>query len=286
MSNELTPLMSDSRLALPHRRIALFALLLIAMSCSGLLHAQAGRTVPADGPAAARQLVESAYEQRRTKSMKVEMTMRLVDKQREWVRSALLFSKQQNNIDDNQLFKFTAPADLAGSSVLTREQHTGEDDQWVYVPAYHTVRRIPAANRADAYLGTDYFYEDVLDPHWDDYSFQRLGEEKVGEFNCVRIEGTPTAPKLKSSSAYSKTTYWIEPQRKIIVKQEYLDKSGRLLKRLTNSQLKVYGTYHLWDHSVIENLQTNHKTVTEILKREVDVPVDDEVFTQKALKRG
>jgi hypothetical protein len=175
---------------------------------------------------------------------------------------------------------------MSGSSVLTREQHESDDAQWVYVPAYHTVRRIPPSNRGDAYLGTDYFYEDVLDPRWDDYSYKQRGETKVNEYQCIQVEATPKTEKLLKSTGYSRTVYCIEPKLKVIVQQEYFDKSGKPLKRLVNSKLKLYGTYQLWDHSVMENLQTKHKTITEIVKRDVDGGLDDNLFTQKALKRG
>jgi hypothetical protein len=236
--------------------------------------------------ATARAVVEAAYDQRRTQAMKAEMSMVLVDSGREWRRSALLFIKRINTVDDVQLFKFIAPADLAGSAVLTREQHKNDDDQWVYVPAYHTVRRIPAANRGDAYLGTDFFYEDVLDPRWNDYAFREVGRKKLDGFDCVAIESVPTSARLKASTAYSKSVFWVETKRSIIVQQEFYDKSGKLLKRLKNSSLKQYGKYLLWDQTAMENVQTHHKTLTKVTRRQVDISLPEDIFTPKSLKRG
>ncbi len=247
---------------------------------------QAQPAPKAESPGAGRQLLEDAYHQRRSISMRTEMKMTLVEGSRTWERTAVLFSKRQNEVDDFQLIRFTAPPEMSGSSVLTREQHSSDDAQWVYVPAYHTVRRIPPSNRGDAYLGTDYFYEDVLDPRWDEYSYKLLGEAKVDDMECTQVETTPTSDKLLKSTAYSRTVYCVEPKLKVIVQQEFYDKSGKLLKRLVNSKLKQYGPYQLWDYSVMENVQTKHKTITEILKREVDGDLDDNLFTQKALKRG
>jgi hypothetical protein len=256
----------------------------LALLLWAMLGAKPAAPAEAD-PAAARKLVEAAYDQRRVVTMRTEMTMTLVDGAREWIRSAQQLVKRRTEIDDDQLFLFTAPAELAGSAVLTRERREGEDDQWVYVPAYHTVRRIPAANRGDAYLGTDFFYEDVLDPRWDEYAFREIAREVVGPYACVLIEAVPSAA-ARSHTAYSRTVYWVDPQRLLIVRQDYWDHSGKLLKRLQHSELRTYVRYRLWDHTVMENLQTRHKTTIVVRRREVDVPLPDDVFTQKALKRG
>lgn len=234
----------------------------------------------------AKQLVSAAYAQRRPASMQSEMTMQLVDGDRTWTREALLYLKQRNAAEDDQLFKFTAPPELRGSAVLSREHSEGEDDQWVYVPAYHTVRRIAGGSRGEAYLGTDFSYEDVLTPRWDEHRYRMIGKERVDPYDCVQVESTPMTERAKSDTAYSRIVYWIEPRLSVIVQQEHRDKQGKLLKRLRNSRLTRYGKYAFWDYSVMENVQSGHRTITTIRRRSVDAALSDDLFTQRSLKRN
>lgn len=239
----------------------------------------------ADESPTPRTLLDAAIAQRRVPSMRVELQMNITDAGREWVRTAVLTSRQGKIGTQQELFSFRSPADLAGSAVLTREEAGAEAAQWVYIPAYHTARRIPSANKGEAYLGTDYFYEDVLDPRWDDYSLKSMGVETLDKTTVHKIEALPQGD-LVASTAYARTVYWLDTTRKLIIKQEYYDRKGKLLKRLTNASLKSYGSYLLWDAAIMENVQTGHKTVTQVLKRDLQAQIPDDTFTVKALKRA
>jgi hypothetical protein len=217
--------------------------------------------------------------------MRVEMRMTIVDGSRQWQRTATLESKQGRIGTQVQRFTFRTPADLEGSSVLTQEEGGGDPAQWVYIPAYHTARRIAASQRGDAYLGTDYFYEDVLDRRWDDYRYQDLGSATLDGSTVATVEATPASDSIKRISPYSRTVYFVDAARKVVLREEYYDRAGKLVKRLTNSALKQYGKYLLADEATMENVQTGHKTISTVTKREVDAAISDDIFTVRALKR-
>jgi len=232
-----------------------------------------------------RQIVQSAYEQKRVPTMRVEIRMTIVEGSRQWQRTATLESRQGPTGTQAQRFTFRTPPDLEGSSVLTVEDGGEDPAQWVYIPAYHTSRRIAASQRGEAYLGTDYFYEDVLDKRWDEYRYQELGSETVAGRAVTKVEAAPASESLKRIAPYSRTVYYVDPEQKVIVREEYYDKAGKLLKRLTNAALKPYGRYLLWDEATIENVQTGHKTTSWITRRDVEVRLSEDVFTVRALKR-
>jgi hypothetical protein len=257
----------------------------VAASCAVVVVAAVGADRAAAQALSPRQLVEAAYEQERVPTMRVEMRMTIVDGPRQWQRTATLESKQGRIGTQVQRFTFRSPADLEGSCVLTQEEGGADPAQWVYIPAYHTARRIAASQRGEAYLGTDYFYEDVLDRRWDDYRYQDLGSETLDGSAVAKVEATPASDSLKRSSPYSRTVYFIDAARKVVLREEYYDKAGKLLKRLTNGTLKPYGRYLLADEATMENLQTGHKTISRVTRREVDADISDDIFTVRALKR-
>jgi hypothetical protein len=255
------------------------AVVTAAVACHGLGDRPIAQT------RSGRALVEAAYEQKRVPAMRTEVRMVIVDGERQWQRTATIESRQGKNGNQSQRFTFRTPADLAGSTVLTLEEGAGDPAQWAYIPAYHTARRISASQRGEAYLGTDYSYYDVLDRRWDDYRYTDLGSEVVDGTNTTRVEAAPAADRLQRLIPYSRTIYFVDPVRNVVVREDHFDRQGKLLKRLTNAALVRHSRYLLWDHTTMENLQTGHKTISTITRREVDIPIPDDVFTVRALKR-
>ena len=56
-----------------------------------------------------------------------------------------------------RLITFSSPSDMSGVGTLTVERGAGSDDLWVYLPAMRRVRRLVASNRADPWVGSDFF---------------------------------------------------------------------------------------------------------------------------------
>lgn len=217
----------------------------------------------------------------------LDITMTLVDAEgKERSRTATLYTKQKSGMDDMRLIRFHTPADIAKSAVLTIENSDRDNDQWVYLPAYHTTRRIATANRSDNYMGTDFAYEDITDPRIDEYQYSVLRQEKHRETECVVIESIPTAEKLVKETAYSKTVSWVDPKKFVTLKQEFHNKKGELFKILTNLELKQYGEKYRWQRTEMENIQTKHKTTNEVTDRKLNTGLKDNMFTQRYLKRG
>ena len=171
--------------------------------------------------------------------VQVEMTL-INASGRRHVRTATLYQKQKNDVDDMRLIRFHTPPDMAKNGVLTIENNDRDNDQWTYLPAYHTVRRIAPSNRRDTYMGTDFAYEDVTDRKLDEYQFKILREEEYNANACVVIESIPTVPKLKKETGYSKTISWVDPVKYVILKEEFYGQNQKLFKVLTNSNLQQY----------------------------------------------
>jgi len=216
-----------------------------------------------------------------------QLKMTLIDAGgRRHVRTATFYQKQKNDVDDMRLIRFHSPPDLAENGVLTIENSNRDNDQWTYLPAYHTVRRIAPANRSDTYMGTDFAYEDVTDRKLDEYQFKILGKEEYKGNDCVIIESIPAAPKLKKETGYSKIISWVDPVRYVIFKEEYYDRNQKLFKTLTNTGLQKYDSKYRFQRMEMVNVQTNHHTVIEVNSRKINSGIPDKIFTVRYLKRG
>ncbi|MBI4651888.1 outer membrane lipoprotein-sorting protein, partial [Candidatus Desantisbacteria bacterium] len=217
-----------------------------------------------------------------------EIKMTLINKDdRTWIRIATFYTKKIDKDNNKIFFRFHSPADLAGSGVLTIENKNGEDDQWMYVPAYHTARRIPAASRSDQYMGTDFYYEDVITPRVEEYEYKITGEEKINGTNCSILEGIPVSERLKKESGYGRVVSFVDTEKFMILKQDlYSKKDGTLIKQLTNYELRNYNGFLRWGKREMLTLKTGHRTIVEYTKQEINKGVSDEYFTMRYLKRG
>ncbi|EED33972.1 Patched family protein [gamma proteobacterium NOR5-3] len=182
---------------------------------------------------------------------------------------------------------FTAPANIRDTAVLTWDYpNTTEDDQWLYLSALRKVRRIPAADRGDYFMGTDFSFEDMkldgqLSP--DDYDYRLLASDREGFY---RLEALPKTEAIAKELGYSKTEAMVDAQTWVVVQADFWDVRGEHLKTLRAEDVREVDGILTRHRLLMSNHQTGHST--ELLFSEVDYlsPIDEQLFTQQALKRG
>jgi hypothetical protein len=67
---------------------------------------------------------------------------------------------------------------------------------------------------------------------------------------------------------------------------EYYDRTGRLLKVLTNAGLQRLGKYRRWTTTRVRDVTRNHETVVTVTERRLDSGLGDEYFSVSYLERG
>lgn len=186
---------------------------------------------------------------------------------------------------------YTAPANVRGTGFLTFDypDTAEEDDQWLYLPALRKVRRIPASNRGDAFLGTDFSYEEIKSENkvgLQDYQFRVIGQEEVNGAICHVVEGTAANAEIASELGYSKAVWRIDPIIWISRKSDYWDVNGNHLKTIEN--LKIEQIDAVW--TVLQVRASNHKSghTTLLTSSNVDYQSDvpERLFSQRTLVRG
>lgn len=185
---------------------------------------------------------------------------------------------------------YTDPANVKDTGFLTYDypDPEKEDDQWLYLPALRRVRRISSSNRGDYYLGTDLTYEDIkLDTRLsDEMSWTRVGEEDIKGVPCILIEGIPHTPEIAEELGYSKYHAWVDPSIWMVRKNTAWDTNGNSLKTVSwEDFIEVDGIWAV-QRMFTENHKTGHSTIMEFSHIDFTTPIDDDKFTERALKRG
>ena len=263
-------------------------LALLAVAVSGLLAALTGAPPhAADDADGARELIRRVVRESRAEDETVAIRMELIDAKGQVRRRATsIYTKKRSAAASSRLIRFHEPPDLARSAILTVERTDGDADQWIYLPAYHAARRVASTNRGDTWMGTDFTYEDIADVKIEQYDYALLRHETLEQVRCAVIEAVPADRTLKEQSAYSRTIYWIDPAESVALKMEYYDRTGRLLKVLTNAGLQRLGKYRRWTTTRVRDVTRNHETVVTVTERRLDSGLGDEYFSVSYLERG
>jgi len=234
-----------------------------------------------DGEAIMRAVIDQAS----ARDEVVDVRMRLVDANgKERLRTATLYTKKKTGPEENmRLIRFATPPDLAGSGILSQEQPERRAEHWLYMPAYHASRRIASVNASDTWMGTDFAYDDILDPRIADHLYVVRGEEKVGGVACTVLEATPRDPR---DAPYAKRVYWIDRAKSVTHRIEYYDRAGAPFKTLTNDDLVLVGGRYRWRRGEMVNSRKQHRTLLEFSNWRIDQGVEDRFFTVRYLERG
>jgi outer membrane lipoprotein-sorting protein len=242
-------------------------------------------------PAGAQSGLEIMKEQERrhqAKSEESRIKVTLVDPSgKEKERELEIVSSRDQAGLSRVLLKFLGPPDIRNTGLLTWEQPADkEDDQWLYLPATRTPKRIASSSKKNAFMGTDLAYEDLRPEDLDAHTYNVLREEDLGGQKCWVIEALPSTDKEKLESGYGKRVFWVRQDLHLTVQTEFYNKSDKLFKKATLSDLADVGG-GVWRAKTVrvETLDRKTATVWSTIEDKVNQKVDENLLTQQGLTR-
>lgn len=192
----------------------------------------------------------------------------------------------EDGVNSARLTRFTAPANIAGTAILSIENSDREDDVWVYLPALRKVRRLAAANKRDSFAGTDFSHGDVIGYKVAAWTHHLLRQEALEGIDCAVIESLPGSDEVKLSSGYSRRLSWVRLDNGVTVQGELYDEHNELHKRYFARDLKeVDVATHHWQPMELEmkNVQSGHTSVIRYQRFEVGIELAAKTFSSRAL---
>lgn len=237
-----------------------------------------------------RQIADQAAE-RHEAPYELEMQqMALIDKKgHQEVREVRRHVRKGEDGQFKYLIVFDSPPGVKGVALLTWQHDEADDDQWLYLPAQgDQLKRIAKGSKKNYFMGTDFTYEDLVSESRDKFTFTRLADEALDGTACFVVDIAPATPELAKDSGYQKRTVWVRQDTFAIIRTDYFDKQGKLLKRQTADELaNVSGL--LWRAAIsrMENFSNGHATHVRIEKRLLEESaVPEEHFQQRFLQSG
>ena len=78
-------------------------------------------------------------------------------------RKLYTYQLDRDNGESWALLRFTEPADIKNTGLLTYNYPDRDNNQWIYLPALDRARRIAASRKGGRFVGSDLYYEDLQD---------------------------------------------------------------------------------------------------------------------------
>uniref|UniRef100_UPI004055E7DF outer membrane lipoprotein-sorting protein n=1 Tax=Candidatus Electrothrix sp. TaxID=2170559 RepID=UPI004055E7DF len=141
------------------------------------------------------------------------------------------------NDGDKSLSIFHTPHDVRGTAFLTFSHKSGDDDQWLYLPALKRVKRINSRNKSGSFMGSEFSYEDISSQEIEKYTYKYLRDEILDGRECTVVEYYPVD---QENSGYSRQVVWRDKKEYRIWKVEYYDRKNSHLKTLTLADYQQY----------------------------------------------
>jgi outer membrane lipoprotein-sorting protein len=184
---------------------------------------------------------------------------------------------------EKNLVRYLEPRRVKDQAVLMLNN---ADDIWMFFPRTQRVRKLATHAKKQKMQGSDFSYEDMGsgDAFIEDYVSKRLDDEESEGYDCYKLE---LMRKPESDLSYSRLIIWVVKENFVPIAIDYYDENdpSRRLKRLTQSDVRVIDGISTAMKAVMLNLNDNTQTELEMLEIEFNVPLDDNMFTERALKK-
>jgi hypothetical protein len=180
------------------------------------------------------------------------------------------------------MIRFTDPADIEGTGLLTQDAADGTSNQWIYLPAMQRVRRVDANRKGGRFVNSDYYYEDLRDrkPSMDQHKV--LGRERVGKVDCEVLESIPVEA---SNSVYLRRLSWIDPVSLLPMRVDFFEKDmEKPTKRLLVERWEQVRGYWTVMDSTMSDLGSGHQTRLTVNRILYDRGLPARLFSSKALE--
>ena len=173
---------------------------------------------------------------------------------------------------------FEKPGDVRKMVFMVHKYLDRDDDRWLYLPALDLVKRIAASDKRTSFVGSHFVYEDVSG---------RLVNEDVHEL----IETTDShfvvknTPKDTAGVEFSSYIVWIDRTTYLPMKAEYYDREGLKYRLVEALEIQtIQGNPTIVKSKVID-LAGGGETVAEFIDIRYDIGLDDNIFTERYLRR-
>lgn len=185
---------------------------------------------------------------------------------------------------------FTAPGAIEETAFLSLDRQVeANDENWLYLPATERVRRLPASQRSDYFMGTDLTYGDIKDNFKfapKDWQFTACDKTPWPDSDLPCLGGSASTLEVAAELGYSRFVATIDTDTWFPQRVRYFDLQGEPLKDIVIERQEEIGAAWTAMAFVLTNLQSNHSTRVHFTEMEQRAALSASVFDANALEFG
>jgi hypothetical protein len=197
-------------------------------------------------------------------------------------------NKGRDQVVDKMMLFTEFPPDASGTAFMRWGYlpEAGKNaDQWLYLPSLNTLRRVSVRDPGDSFLGSDLNYQDISYRPLDADEHKLLREEvRDGQaYYVVESRAKERNPLYGRVLTWAtKADDWADCNIRRI---EFYDTRDSLIKVQTLDWQRV-GDAWVWDEVVVENARTGGMSIFRVTNAEVNVGLEDRMFSERTMRRG
>jgi hypothetical protein len=173
---------------------------------------------------------------------------------------------------------FQKPSDVRKMAFLVHKHIDRDDDRWLYLPALDLVKRIAASDKRTSFVGSHFFYEDVSGRGVAEDSHEIV---EVTDMHFV----IKNIPKDSGNVEFASYTVWIDKNTYMPMKAEYVDKSGNTYREVEALEVMEIQGFPTVTKSRVRDLAEGGETVSEFTDIEYNIGLDENIFTERYLRK-
>jgi len=189
-----------------------------------------------------------------------------------------MVSKTYGEGDHKGYTEYLAPAREKGTKMLKLENKL-----WIYSPATDRTIQISGHMLRQSVMGSDMSYEDMMNdkPLLEQYKAVVTGTEVIDGRKCWVV----TLTAIIADVNYFTRKMWVDTERFVPLKEELFAKSGKLLKRITFTNVqKVEGRWYPMSFVYKDMLKEGPGTKMTIQEIKLDTLIPASYFNLGKLK--
>lgn len=156
---------------------------------------------------------------------------------------------------------------------------------WQYLPSAERTILIPPSLMLDDFMGSDFSNDDFVKLSYlpRDYDASISAQEKIGEFDCYRLD---LIPKPDAPVTYGKLVVWLRQKDSAPVRWDFFNEKLIHIRTLEYSDFKTFGTHEIPSVWKMSNHKDKDRSTTVTIQEAVfDQEISDSLFTKSNLEK-
>lgn len=239
-------------------------------------------SMPVFGDEAGSRLAQRVYDRPDGSDVTTSVTMSLAESGHSpRLRGMNVYRRRAAAGEVATLIRFTEPADIEGTGLLTVDGPDGASNQWIYLPAMQRVRRVDSNRKGGRFVSSDYYFEDLRDRNPTLDKHRVIGADSIEGAECDILESVPADPE---NSVYLRRVSWIERSTLLPLRVEFYENdAARPSKRLVvHKRARQQGFWTVMDSTMFD-LVAGHETRLAVSRVVYDRGLPPGLFSTKAL---